>query len=59
MRMVDRAEKNPGRVALGLEDETLLLSSFRKAMAEYPSLEGETVSAAEVVPPAAEAGGIE
>jgi len=32
--MVDRAEKNPGQVSIGPEDETLLLSSFRKAMAE-------------------------
>jgi len=34
MWMVDRAEKNPGQVSIGPEDETLLLSSFRKAMAE-------------------------
>jgi hypothetical protein len=34
MWMVDRAEKNPGQVSIGPEDETLLLSSFRKAMEE-------------------------
>ena len=34
MWMVDRAEKSPGQVSIGPEDETLLLSSFRKAMAE-------------------------
>jgi hypothetical protein len=33
MWMVDRARKNPGQVAIGPEDETLLLSSFRKAVA--------------------------
>jgi hypothetical protein len=35
MWMVDRAEKNPGQVSIGPEDETLLLSTFRKAMAEF------------------------
>ncbi len=34
MWMVDRAEKNPGQVSIGPEDETLLLSSFRKGVAE-------------------------
>jgi hypothetical protein len=48
MWMLDRAESNPGQIALGLEDETLLLSSFRKAMAEHPSLGQQSTSAAEV-----------
>lgn len=40
MWMVDRAEKNPGQVSIGPEDETLLLSSFRKAVADVsPSQE--------------------
>ena len=34
MWMVDRAQKNPGQAAIGPEDETLLLSSFRKAVVE-------------------------
>lgn len=34
MWMVDRAEKNPGQVSIGPEDETLLLSAFRKAVGE-------------------------
>jgi hypothetical protein len=37
MWMVDRAEKNPGQVSIGPEDETLLLSSFRMAMADRSS----------------------
>ena len=48
MWMVDRAEKKPGQIAIGLEDETLLLSSFRKAMAEQSSPGQQSASAAEV-----------
>ena len=48
MWMMDRAGKNPGQIAIGLEDETLLLSSFRKAMAEQPSPGEQSTSAAEV-----------
>ena len=48
MWIVDRAEKNPGQIAIGLEDETLLLSSFRKAMAEQFSPGQQSASAAEV-----------
>jgi hypothetical protein len=44
MWMVDRAEKNPGKVSIGPEDETLLLSSFRKAVSEGP------LEASEVAP---------
>jgi hypothetical protein len=46
MWMVDRAEKKPGQIAIGLEDETLLLSSFRKAMAEQ-SFPGQQSDSAE------------
>jgi hypothetical protein len=38
MWMVERAEKNPGQVSIGPEDETLLLSSFRKAIADIAPL---------------------
>lgn len=48
MWMVDRVEKQPGQIAIGLEDETLLLSSFRKAMAEQSSLGQQSTSAAGV-----------
>ena len=48
MWMVDRAEKKPGQIAIGLEDETLLLSSFRKAMAEQSFPGQQSDSAAEV-----------
>ena len=49
MWMIDRAEKSPGQIAIGLEDETLLLSSFRKAMAEQSSPGQQSASAAEVI----------
>ncbi len=44
MWMVDRAQKNPGQVSVGPEDETLLLSSFRKA------IDGVTPPAVEETP---------
>jgi hypothetical protein len=46
MWMVERAEKTSGQTAIGPEDETLLLSSFRKAAGEQaPSQEGSPPSA--------------
>jgi hypothetical protein len=50
MWMVDRAEKNPGLVSIGPEDETLLLSSFRKAMAEAVPQAATTAPAPELTP---------
>lgn len=54
MWMVDRAEKNPGQAAIGPQDETLLLSSFRKAMGE--SLGTGEGTASEAPPATAESG---
>lgn len=42
MWMVDRAKKNPGQIAIGPEDETLLLSSFRKAIAGHAPVVADT-----------------
>jgi hypothetical protein len=42
MWMVDRAKKNPGQIAIGPEDETLLLSSFRKAIAGHAPVQAES-----------------
>jgi len=42
MWMVDRAQKNPGQISIGPEDETLLLSSFRKAIGARLAAESET-----------------
>jgi hypothetical protein len=50
MWMVDRAEKNPGKVSIGPEDETLLLSSFRKAVSEGPLEASEVAPGQELGP---------
>ena len=36
MWMIDRAEKSSGQIEFGPEDETLLLSAFRRAVGEVP-----------------------
>jgi hypothetical protein len=58
MWMVDRAEKNPGHAAIGPQDETLLLSSFRRAMVENPPAGGENLPT-EAAPAAVETGGFD
>ncbi len=57
MWIVDRAIKNPGLAAIGPQDETLLLSSFRKAMAEIPSSGQESAPVAEVAVSSAKGAG--
>ena len=52
MWMVDRAMRNPGQVSIGPEDETLLLSTFRRAVAARPSGEEDTAIQQEHVPAA-------
>jgi hypothetical protein len=57
MWMVDRAQKNPGQVSVGPEDETLLLSSFRKAIGGVTPPAVEEAPMPEPAPPGAAGSG--
>lgn len=45
MWIVERASKNPGQISIGPEDETLLLSSFRRAVSEGAPQDSEEPAA--------------